>query len=94
MVAREELADPAEVDDIALDVRQECEKYGRVTSVKIPRGGPYATKVLVEFSDVAGAVAAQKVLHGRSFSSKSVIADFMNHIMFAAVVQNMQSTGV
>jgi len=37
MVTPEELKDEEEYDEILDDIRQECNKYGRVRSIEIPR---------------------------------------------------------
>ena len=57
-----------EYNEIKEDVKDECNKYGEVKSLKIPRPGPTGTyvhglgKIFVEFDSVDSAKAARKVL--------------------------------
>ncbi len=44
MVTEDELYDDQEYEDILLDVKEECEKYGTVEGVRIPRPVPKSTK--------------------------------------------------
>lgn len=44
MVTADELYDDREYEDILLDVKDECEKYGSVEGVRIPRPVPKSTK--------------------------------------------------
>ena len=55
-------------------------QYGTVVSLVIPRSGPEGGisppgvgKVLIEYSDIAGAVKAHERLHGRFFAGRIVI---------------------
>lgn len=83
MVTREDLANEAEYVDIKLDVSMECQQYGKVRSVVIPRvrdGYPAASECLifVEFETVDGAVAAAKVLNGRKFAENTVVVSYVS----------------
>ncbi|BEJ15476.1 hypothetical protein CspHIS471_0500810 [Cutaneotrichosporon sp. HIS471] len=55
MVTEDELYDDQEYEDILLDVKEECEKYGVVEGVRIPRPVPKSTKW--ETSDSAAQTA-------------------------------------
>lgn len=91
MVAAEELADPAEYEDIVDDVRDECSKYGSVTRVFIPkpvvtpqgRYDPKASetienlgKVFVEFEDKDATKQALKAIAGRTFGGRMLVCSY------------------
>lgn len=83
MVANEDLADDEEYEDILLDIREECEKFGAVVDVKIPRptpgGGdvPGLGKCFVHFRTAADAAAAQAALAGRKFGDNTVVTSYI-----------------
>jgi len=84
MVTAEELADDQEFEDIKEDVADECNKFGTVKSIEIPRpmpGGsgvavPGLGRIFVEFADTVGANKARKSLAGRTFGGKKVEATY------------------
>ena len=58
-------------------------------SLLIPRPGPEGGinppgvgKVLIEYSDIAGAVKAHKVLHGRRFAGRTVTGTFLSEELY------------
>lgn len=76
-------------DDIVEDVREECQKFGTVRAVAIPRPKESLTgigKVFVEFNNVEAAQQAHASLSGRLFAGKSVIAMYYDEAKFAAGV--------
>lgn len=86
MVTAEELMDNAEYLEIKEDVQEECEKYGRVLALKIPRprGGsiqqPGVGKIFVKFEDREGAQKALKALAGRKFADRTVVVTFFGEV--------------
>lgn len=83
-VSIEELQDDDEYQEICEDMMEECEKYGTVKKVLIPRPAPpdvqQATglgKVIIEFEDVNSSVKARNAMHGRKFGGKPVCAAFL-----------------
>ncbi|XP_071488398.1 splicing factor U2AF 50 kDa subunit-like isoform X2 [Diadema antillarum] len=81
MVTTDELKDDEEYDDIVEDVREECQKYGQVRSLEIPRpingiDVPGCGKIFVEFMTVLDAQAAQRALAGRKFANRTVVTSF------------------
>ncbi|XP_030839820.1 splicing factor U2AF 50 kDa subunit isoform X2 [Strongylocentrotus purpuratus] len=81
MVTPEELKDDEEYDDIVEDVKEECQKYGQVRSLEIPRpipglDVPGCGKIYVEFMTVMDAQAAQRALAGRKFANRTVVTSF------------------
>jgi splicing factor U2AF 65 kDa subunit len=87
MVTPEELEDEEEYVDILDDIKTECERFGVVQSLVIPRprDGFHAAvgKVFVEFGDVAMAQAASTELHGRGFANRIVSVEFMDESKYA-----------
>lgn len=61
-------------------------QYGQVNQIIIPRpGAPSGVgKVILNFGDVTSAMAAQRVMNGRKFAGRTVIATFMTDDQLAA----------
>ncbi|KNE72097.1 U2 snRNP auxilliary factor, large subunit, splicing factor [Allomyces macrogynus ATCC 38327] len=81
MAAVEDLRQPRDYEDLALDVREECGKYGQVASVVIPKmpdGGdlPALAQVFVVFEDKYACQNALRHVAGRAYRSRSVVAAF------------------
>ncbi|KAK9315733.1 hypothetical protein V1522DRAFT_407374 [Lipomyces starkeyi] len=82
MIVPEDLNDEDEYEDIREDVREECEKFGKVIDLKIPR--PTASnktplgvgKIFVRFEDGEACTAALKALAGRKFADRTVVTTF------------------
>ncbi|KNE56266.1 hypothetical protein AMAG_17891 [Allomyces macrogynus ATCC 38327] len=76
-----DLRQPRDYEDLALDVREECGKYGQVASVVIPKmpdGGdlPALAQVFVVFEDKYACQNALRHVAGRAYRSRSVVAAF------------------
>lgn len=87
MVTANELEDEVEYKDILDDIRSECERYGVVSNIILPRKEDgYALeavgKVYVEFDSIMTAQAAASELHGRGFANRVVAAQYMNEAEF------------
>lgn len=83
MVTPEELRDEEEYEDILEDIKEECNKYGVVRSVEIPRPiegveVPGCGKVFVEFNSVLDCQKAQQTLTGRKFSNRVVVTSYFD----------------
>lgn len=81
MVVPEELRDEDEYEDILEDIKEECNKYGVVRSVEIPRpiegvDVPGCGKVFVEFNSVIDCQKAQQNLAGRKFANRVVVTSY------------------
>lgn len=83
MVTPDELRDEEEYEDILEDIKEECNKYGVVRSVEIPRpiegvDVPGCGKVFVEFNSVMDCQKAQQALTGRKFSDRVVVTSYFD----------------
>ncbi|GBP86612.1 Splicing factor U2AF 50 kDa subunit [Eumeta japonica] len=83
MVTPDELRDEEEYEDILEDIKEECNKYGCVRSIEIPRPidgveVPGCGKVFVEFNSVADCQKAQQTLTGRKFSNRVVVTSYFD----------------
>jgi len=81
MIATDELEDEDEYEDIVEDVKEECGKYGIVTSLEIPRPirgveVPGLGKIYVEFCSIIECQRAQAALTGRKFSNRVVVTSY------------------
>ncbi|NWI87496.1 UHMK1 kinase, partial [Pitta sordida] len=65
-----------EYEDILEDIREECQKYGPVVSLLIPKENPGKGQVFVEYANAGDSKAAQKMLTGKTFDGKFVVAMF------------------
>ncbi|KAJ1955521.1 hypothetical protein EC988_001834 [Linderina pennispora] len=82
MVTAAELADPDEYADIVEDVRDECQKFGAIAELVIPRPSPDQDvpgvgKIFVKFATVDEATTALRALAGRKFADRTVVASYM-----------------
>ncbi|XP_023595810.1 serine/threonine-protein kinase Kist [Trichechus manatus latirostris] len=62
--------------DVVEDVKEECQKYGPVVSLLVPKENPGRGQVFVEYANAGDSKAAQKLLTGRMFDGKFVMATF------------------
>jgi splicing factor U2AF subunit len=73
----EELNDPEEYEIIVEDTQEECEKFGKVLGMKIPKPpSKSAGIVFVRFDTVESARKARKSLNGRKFAGNVVSAEY------------------
>ncbi|KAB7495671.1 Splicing factor U2AF subunit [Armadillidium nasatum] len=83
MVTCDELKEDDEYEDIVEDIREECNRYGIVRSVEIPRPVegvevPGVGKVFVEFNSVLDSQKAQQNLTGRKFANRVVVTSYFD----------------
>lgn len=83
MITRDDLYNESEYLDIREDVRLECQQYGKVHSVVIPRAkdgfSPAAEcLIFVEFETLEGSRAAANVLNGRKFADNTVVVAYVS----------------
>lgn len=86
MVTAEELIDQADYEDILEDVREECQKYGNVLEVKVPRpalGSRQSAgvgKIFIKYDTPASAKRALQSLAGRKFADRTVISTYFSEV--------------
>jgi splicing factor U2AF subunit len=74
--------------EICEDVKEECEKYGRVLEMKIPRpsGGSRQSagvgKIFVKFDTPESAGKALRALAGRKFADRTVVTTYFSEENF------------
>jgi splicing factor U2AF subunit len=74
--------------EIREDVREECEKYGKVLEMKIPRpsGGSRQSagvgKIFVKFDTAQSAGKALRALAGRKFADRTVVTTYFSEENF------------
>ncbi|KAL3103378.1 hypothetical protein niasHS_002564 [Heterodera schachtii] len=81
MVTEEELQQDEVYEDITEDIRVECNKFGNVVSMEIPRPGydeRGVGKVFVEFQSKEECQKAQAALTGRKFDSRVVVTSYFD----------------
>ncbi|AEO65473.1 uncharacterized protein THITE_2112508 [Thermothielavioides terrestris NRRL 8126] len=82
MVTADELMDNDDYEEIRDDVQDECEKFGTVLSLKIPRptgGGRQSAgvgKIFIKFETPEVATKALRGLAGRKFADRTVVATY------------------
>uniref|UniRef100_A0A8D8Q9U5 Splicing factor U2AF subunit n=3 Tax=Cacopsylla melanoneura TaxID=428564 RepID=A0A8D8Q9U5_9HEMI len=81
MVTPEELKEEDEYEDICEDIKEECNKYGIVRSLEIPRpiehvDVPGCGKVFIEFNSIPDCQRAQQALTGRKFNNRVVVTSY------------------
>ncbi|KAG8381450.1 hypothetical protein BUALT_Bualt06G0123200 [Buddleja alternifolia] len=82
VVTPDELINDDEYEDIVEDMKTECEKFGSLVNVIIPRPHPNGEmapgvgKVFLEYADIESATKARQGLNGRKFGGNQVVAVF------------------
>jgi splicing factor U2AF subunit len=85
MVTAEELMDNDEYEEICDDVKEECEKFGKVLEIKVPRPSgtrtnPGVGKIYIKFETKDSAQKALQTLAGRKFADRTVITTFFAEV--------------
>jgi len=81
----EELLDEDEYEGIVEDTQEECEKFGKIIGMKIPKPpSKSAGIVYVRFETKESAMKARKSFHGRKFDGNVVSAEYDSIINYNA----------
>lgn len=83
MLTAQDLEDDTEYEDILEDTRDECSSFGTLKNIVIPRTGPGATKIFLEYLSVEDAGKAIQGLAGRTFDGRKVEAVYFDQVKFA-----------
>jgi len=85
MVTGEMLTDDTDYKEILEDTREECNSFGNVISITIPRNDqPGTGMVFVEYSDTAAATKASEALTGRTFDGRRVEVEYFDEEKYKA----------
>lgn len=74
--------------EIYEDIMEECQKYGQILEMKIPRpaGGSRQSngvgKIYIKYVDSAAAKKALQSLAGRQFAHRTVVATYFDEASF------------
>jgi len=83
MLTIDDLANDEEYDDILEDTKEECDQYGQLLNVHIPKAGdPGATKIYLEYASTDDSSKAIKGLEGRTFDGRRVEARYFDEEKF------------
>ncbi|KAL2119017.1 hypothetical protein VTJ04DRAFT_5977 [Mycothermus thermophilus] len=88
MVTPEELMDNDDYEDIREEVESECQKFGKILELKIPRptGGSRQSagvgKIYIKYETPDQATAALRALAGRKFSDRTVVTTYFSEENF------------
>ncbi|XP_060843817.1 splicing factor U2AF 50 kDa subunit-like [Rhopalosiphum padi] len=82
IITPNELKNDNEYEKILVDIREECNKYGSVRSLKIPRpiegiDVPGCGKVFIEFHYFGDCEKTLQALTGRTFNNRTVLTSYM-----------------
>eukprot|EP00594_Rhizosolenia_setigera_P008585 CAMPEP_0178967966 /NCGR_PEP_ID=MMETSP0789-20121207/17934_1 /TAXON_ID=3005 /ORGANISM="Rhizosolenia setigera, Strain CCMP 1694" /LENGTH=264 /DNA_ID=CAMNT_0020653727 /DNA_START=15 /DNA_END=811 /DNA_ORIENTATION=+ len=84
MVMDEDLQLNKTIDDLFEEVQEECQKFGKLVSMKIPRpsdGYPSSTcikKIFLEYATQTDAINAESQLSGRAFGPNIVQTEYLS----------------
>ncbi len=70
------------IDDIKLDIQDECEKFGELVSLKTSRETNDGYNVYIEYKHAENCCKAQSSLSGRYFDDRCVVATFFPWQLF------------
>lgn len=74
--------------EIVEDVKEECEKYGPVLEIKIPRpsGGSRQSagvgKIFIKYENADSAKKALQALAGRKFDARTVVTTYFSEVRY------------
>ncbi|OAP58230.1 hypothetical protein AYL99_07320 [Fonsecaea erecta] len=88
MVTPEELIDNDDYEEICEDVMEECQKYGKILAMKIPRpsmGSRQSAgvgKIFIKYEEPESAKKALQALAGRKFADRTVVTTYFDEASF------------
>jgi len=83
MLTEDDLKDDEMYDEVLEDTRDEGSTFGTLKSIIIPRTGPGATKIFLEYATKEDAGRAVAGLAGRTFDGRKVEAIYYDEVRFA-----------
>jgi splicing factor U2AF subunit len=89
IASAQDLVDDGDYDEIYTDIWQECNRYGAVESLIIPRPdlntyevGHNVGKIYVKYFDVTSAKKAKYNIAGKTFNKRTVVVSFYPELWF------------
>eukprot|EP00357_Protocruzia_adherens_P022616 CAMPEP_0115015800 /NCGR_PEP_ID=MMETSP0216-20121206/27011_1 /TAXON_ID=223996 /ORGANISM="Protocruzia adherens, Strain Boccale" /LENGTH=381 /DNA_ID=CAMNT_0002386043 /DNA_START=21 /DNA_END=1166 /DNA_ORIENTATION=- len=83
VISAEDLISDEDFSEIKLDIKTECERFGAIEDIQIPRpdkvtgiGSAAVGKIFVKFRDLNSAKIARYRLSGRKFNGRTVVGCF------------------
>jgi RNA recognition motif-containing protein len=78
-----------------LEVQEECDKYGKVLELKIPRpagarSSPGVGKIYVKFEQPESAQKALAAMSGRKFSDRTVVVTYFGEVSYSILTAEKQ----
>eukprot|EP01038_Epipyxis_sp_PR26KG_P005947 gene5947-8196_t len=95
-----DITDDSSYEELIEDVSDECNSYGTVLSIVVPRGDGTGKdigvdlsvgQIFVQFSDVLGAQKCLQAVAGRKFNGRTVMGCFYPENLFVDKVYNLPS---
>lgn len=68
--------DAAEFEEVFNEIKEECEMYGPLSSIEVPKTGPGKGKAYVEFQVARDCQESHAAVNGNSFSGHTILATF------------------
>jgi len=89
MITQEELLNDNTYEEIKEDVKNECQKFGNILSMKVPRPSDnkelsYVGKIYIEYESADQCMLAYKSLAGRKFSDRTVVTAYYSEMQYLA----------
>ncbi|KAJ3262265.1 hypothetical protein HK103_002678 [Boothiomyces macroporosus] len=89
MVTGDDLENDEDYESILEDIKLECETFGPISEIHIPRPHPHkfvagVGKVFVKFENIKDCERAQRDLAGRRFNKRTVLTTFFDEIKLEA----------
>jgi splicing factor U2AF subunit len=84
MLTMQDLTSDQDYNEIMEDTKDECSQFGALKSVVIPRSGPGATRIFLEYMSAEDATKAIAGLAGRTFDNRKVGAAYFSESKFAS----------
>ena len=83
IVTSSDMQGEAEYQELLEYIKYECEKYGKIDSMALPKPGEKGTgNAYIEYSTVEEAMAARKILATKRFNGRFVNGSFHPEVMY------------
>jgi len=86
MLTPAELTDKEEREGLKEDVTDECQRFGKILAVKVPKDANPECCAFVKFDSVDAATQAIRSLSGRKFDGRTVGVKSVDDAVFEALI--------